>query len=100
MVEKEVEMSVCSTLAVMRAALQAGNFEVAVAQFYRLRDSWETVGQWETSPWPVPRHVMAQLVELACREHQLQQILPSLKGVPLSEECINEMLSECGRTDD
>jgi hypothetical protein len=99
MAEQKIDLSPSSTLAVIRGALQAGNFEEAHRHFSVLRASWNAGGRGETA-WIVPRHVLAQLVELACREHQLPQLLSTLAGVPLAEDAINEMLSECIRLDD
>jgi len=47
-----------------------------------------------------PRHIVSQLVELACREHQLAEFLPELQGVPITEEVVVAMLSECTRQKD
>ena len=85
-----IELSTRALLAVIKSALQIGNFEEVQRHFVALRACCTTDGQWA-----VPRHVMAQLVELACKEHQLAQFVPELKDVPLPEEAIHEMLSEC-----
>jgi len=91
----QVEFSNSSTLAVIKAALQAGKFEEAQQRFSALKASWDVEGEWA-----VPRHIMAQLVEAACKEKQLEQFLPELTDVPLPEEAIHEMLSECIRLND
>jgi len=92
---KEVEFSTGAYLAVIKATLQTGNFEEARRHFSALKASWDSQGKWE-----VPRHFVAQLVDLACKEHQLTQFLPDLTDVPLPEEAINGMFSECIRLND
>jgi len=80
-------------LAVMKSALQTGNFAEMHRQFCALKAS-------VSSSWEVPRHVMAQVVDLACRNRCLEQLLPNLVDVPVPEEAINAMLSECISTAD
>jgi len=91
----DVEFTTRAYLAVIKAALQTGNFDEARRHFSAFKASWDSQGQWE-----VPRHFIAQLVDLACKEHQLMQFLPDLTDVPLPEEAINEMFSECIRLND
>jgi len=91
----QVEFSNTATLAVIKVALQAGKFEEAQQRFSALKAACDPEQQWA-----VPRHIMAQLVEAACKENLLQQFLPELKDVPLPEEAIHEMLSECIRLND
>jgi hypothetical protein len=92
MTAKNLTLSVRASLSVMKASLQAGNFEEAYKHFFHLKVSWSSEG--ESSAWPIPRHMMAQFVELACREHQVDKVMAGLVGVPLSEESFNELLSE------
>jgi pentatricopeptide repeat protein len=94
MSDNQTQLTLGSTLAIVKAALHAGNFEEAYQHFSRIKVSWDAEGQRESSSWPVPSHLMAQFVELACKEHQLQQALSMLKGIPLSEQSFNEMISE------
>merc|ERR1719197_953125 len=90
-----VEFSSRSLLALVKSALQNGDFEEAKRRFGELKGSKDAQGQWV-----VPRHVVAQVVELACKEHQLNKFMSELSEVPLPEEAINEMLTECVRLDD
>jgi len=91
----QIEFSTGALLAVIKSALQNGKFDEVQHHFGALKASCNTQGQWA-----VPRHIMAQLIEMACKQQQLVQFLPLLKDVPLPEEAVNEMLSECIRSND
>merc|ERR1719487_2984132 len=75
-----IEFSTRSSIALVKVALQTGNFDEAKEHFSAVKASRDAQGQWA-----VPRHVVAQVVELACKEHQLEQFLPELNDVPLPE---------------
>jgi pentatricopeptide repeat protein len=100
MQDRGVEFSAKASVAVIKAALQSSAFEMALKFFAELKASWATSSEQESSSWAIPRHVMTQLVELACKEHHLQHFLPELQDVPLPEEAINAMLTECIQLND
>jgi len=91
-----IEFSPPAKLAIIKAALQTGKFDEADRHFSELKASWDG----NASSWPMPRHIMAQLVEVACKEHCLGQFVSKLSDVPLPEEALNAMLSECIRLND
>jgi len=92
----QVEFSTPVKLALLKVAIQTEKFEEGLSHFSQLKESWD--GQ--ASSWAVPRHIMAQFVQMACKTHQLAALLVEVKSVPLPEEVINEMLSECIRMND
>jgi len=97
---KQVPFTLRATIVVIKAALRMNNFEEAVTYFRGLKASWDASNAWHGSPSAAPRHIVAQLIELACKEHQLNYFLPELQGVPLTEDAVNMMLSECVRQKD
>lgn len=88
-----------ATIVVIKTALKMNNFEEALVNFRELKKVW-TAHSVLSTPSMAPRHIVAQLVELACKEHQLAQFLPELRGVPITEEVVVVMLSECTRQKD
>jgi pentatricopeptide repeat protein len=77
----------------IKTALRANNFTEVAEAFDELKASWSTKAFTE-SPSEAPRRIVSQVVELACREHQLHRFLPALEGMPLTEEAVNSMLIE------
>lgn len=88
-----------ATIVVIKTALKLNNFEEAVTNFRELKSVW-TAHSVLSTPSMAPRHIVAQLVELACKEHQLAEFLPELRGVPITEEVVSVMLTECIRQKD
>mmetsp|Transcript_96432 Transcript_96432/g.176589 ORF Transcript_96432/g.176589 Transcript_96432/m.176589 type:complete len:1096 (+) Transcript_96432:146-3433(+) len=88
-----------ATIVVIKTALKMNNFEEAVANFRELKSVW-TAHSVLSTPSMAPRHIVAQLVELACKEHQLAEFLPELRNVPITEEVVSVMLTECIRQKD
>lgn len=84
---------------VIKAAMKADRCEEAIHHFRQLRDLWGH-GEAGHGPSPAPRHVVWQLVELACKEGQLAAFLPALVGVPLAEEAVGLLLADCARRQD
>jgi hypothetical protein len=84
-------------LTLLKSAIQAKDLDNAVQQFKKLLvdASVPTVSD-------VPKHVMFQLVELACREQRIGVVLSELREaqIPISTEMVNVMLVECARSQD
>lgn len=100
MTANQVPFTTRSTIVVIKTALKLNNFEEALRYFRELKAVW--TGHVAGSPTAsmAPRHIVSQLVELACKEHQLSEFLPELSGVPVTEDIINVMLTECVRQKD
>lgn len=74
-------------LTALQRALDSDNFDEAFHHFSRM---WRAGG----SSLELTQDVMAQLVELACKKHQLQTLLPSLQYMSVPQSAIDAMLSE------
>jgi pentatricopeptide repeat protein len=85
---------------IIKVALRTSDFEGAVQCFRELKANWSNKGESAESPPQAPCHIVSQLVDLACKEHQLQRFLPELKGAPITEEAVNTMLAECSHLRD
>lgn len=83
----------------IKVALRANNYSETAEAFNELKASWVSKKLGD-SPSEAPRRIVSQVVELACREHQLHQLLPDLEGLPLAEESLNTMLNEAIRLRD
>eukprot|EP00927_Polykrikos_kofoidii_P041289 TRINITY_DN35208_c1_g2_i1.p1 TRINITY_DN35208_c1_g2~~TRINITY_DN35208_c1_g2_i1.p1 ORF type:complete len:1133 (+),score=224.31 TRINITY_DN35208_c1_g2_i1:194-3592(+) len=92
MKSKKVPFTPRATIAVVKTALKTGDFEQARMHFQELKATWAAHAN---TPSAAPNHLAAQLVELACKEHQLRELLPEMVEAPLSTEAINTMLQEC-----
>eukprot|EP00933_Yihiella_yeosuensis_P072709 TRINITY_DN811_c0_g1_i1.p1 TRINITY_DN811_c0_g1~~TRINITY_DN811_c0_g1_i1.p1 ORF type:complete len:1117 (-),score=302.97 TRINITY_DN811_c0_g1_i1:180-3530(-) len=100
MTEAKVPLTVRATVVVIKAALKDGNLSSAMTHFSRLKMVWERGGEASGTPSMAPQHIIAQLVDAACKDRQLPDFLPLLKGVPLNDEVLGTMLSECIRQKD
>jgi pentatricopeptide repeat protein len=95
----EIPFTTRATILVIKTALKLNNFDEALGHFRDLKTIW-TAHSLTSTPSMAPRHIVAQLVELACKEHQLSEFLVELRGVPITEEVVNVMLLECVRQKD
>eukprot|EP00440_Ansanella_granifera_P035314 gb/GFBE01038301.1/.p1 GENE.gb/GFBE01038301.1/~~gb/GFBE01038301.1/.p1 ORF type:complete len:1038 (+),score=274.06 gb/GFBE01038301.1/:1-3114(+) len=79
-----------TSLVLLKAALHAANLDEALRCFREIAAS------------SVPQHVGSQLVELACRDRRLVDVLPELEAsmIPMTMETLNQILSECIRSKD
>lgn len=93
-----VPLTTRASLVVIKTALRTNNFEEALEHFRALKSLWN--GPAMQGPSMAPRHIVAQLVDMACKEHELQRFLPELASVPLSEEAVHSMVSEAVRAQD
>jgi pentatricopeptide repeat protein len=96
---QKVPFTTRSTIVVIKTALKMNNFDEALQHFKDLKGIW-TAHSLSATPSTAPRHIVSQLVELACKEHQLAEFLPELRGVPVNEEVVNVMLTECVKQKD
>jgi len=95
----QIPFTTRATIVIIKTSLKMNNFDEALQHFRELKNIW-TAHSLTSTPSMAPRHIVSQLVELACKEHQLGQFLVELRGVPISEEVINVMLMECVRQKD
>jgi pentatricopeptide repeat protein len=99
MKDNDVPFTTRALIVVIKTALKTNNFAEALKYFRDLKKMW-TAHSLSSTPSMAPRHIVSQLVELACKEHQLSEFLGELHGVPVTEEVINVMLLECVRQKD
>jgi len=97
---KKVPFTTRASLVMIKTALKTGAFDEAVVHFRQLRASWDSSAESLASPSLAPRHIVAQLIELACKEHMLGSFLDELKGIPVLGEVADVMLAECMRQKD
>lgn len=89
-----------ATIVAVKTALKTGSFDDATLHFRSLKALWANLTGDAATASTAPRHIVSQLVELACREQQLGSFLPLLEGVPVSDDAVAAMLSECVRRKD
>jgi pentatricopeptide repeat protein len=97
---KKVPFTTRASLVMIKTALKTGAFDEALVHFRQLRSSWDSSAASLASPSLAPRHIVAQLIELACKEHMLGTFLDELKGIPVLAEVADVMLAECMRQKD
>jgi len=87
-----------SQMVLLKTALQMRDLPEALARYRKVADMQ---GSMPTASF-APQHVAAQLVDLACREHQLGLLISEIEVAPLpiSPEALNTMLAECSRAKD
>merc|ERR1719230_1103788 len=95
---RRVPCTVRTTLVLLKTALKSNNLDEALTSFRELRSAWKDA---DLSQSDAPRHIIAQLAELACREHRLEDFLSELVGgVQITEEVVQTLLAECVRQKD
>ncbi|CAL1155123.1 unnamed protein product, partial [Cladocopium goreaui] len=92
----KVPLTTRASIVIIKTALKTENFEDALATFRELKSLW----QGHVGPSTAPRQIVAQLVDMACKEHELKRFLPELASVPLTEEVIHLMVMEAVREKD
>merc|ERR1719424_1380691 len=92
---KEVSFTPRSAMAVIKTALKMNNLDEALVYFQKLKSTWSS-----SSPSAAPVNVISHLVELACKDHRLDDLLDVLKDTTVPEEVVNIMFSECIRQKD
>eukprot|EP00928_Gymnodinium_smaydae_P072521 TRINITY_DN55872_c0_g1_i1.p1 TRINITY_DN55872_c0_g1~~TRINITY_DN55872_c0_g1_i1.p1 ORF type:complete len:1146 (+),score=317.10 TRINITY_DN55872_c0_g1_i1:158-3439(+) len=87
-----IAMSMRAKIVVLKTAFKQNDLNGALEQFKDLVASWPDP---QSTPSAAPRHIVSQLVDLVCKEHQLALVLPVLRKAPLNEEVVHAMLAEC-----
>merc|ERR1719261_2164188 len=90
---RKVPLTTRSQLVMIKTALKTGSFDEALTHFRELKELWGETSAL-TSPSAAPQQIVAQVAELACKEHQLALLVPELKDVPVTTEVLNAMLLE------
>ena len=90
-----VARTVHANLILLKTELKMSNLDDALTCFRELGSRWQDD---DLSQSAAPRHVVAQLAELACREHRLEDFWSELKAdAPLTEEVVHTLLGACVR---
>lgn len=95
----KVPLTIRSSITVIKTALKTDNFEEALAHFRELKSLW-TGPAAMSGPSTAPRQIVSQLVDMACKEHELKRFLPELANVPLTDDAVHLMISEAVRQKD
>jgi len=93
---KQITFTARSSMVAIKTALKTNNLDVALQHFRHLKTTWTA----SSTPSMAPSHVVSQLVELACNERKLTELLSELDGVTISADVVNTMLTECVRQRD
>jgi pentatricopeptide repeat protein len=99
MKEKHVAFTPRASMVVIKTALKTNSFEDAVQHFREMKSAWSAKSLSSTAS-TAPTQIVSQLVELACAEHKLSELIVELAGMPISQEALNVMLLECVRQKD
>jgi len=91
---KQVSFNSRSAMVVVKTALKMNDLDEALLCFRELKN----VGTSTVSS--APAQIISLLVELACKDHRLGELLVELTGMIISEEVLNSMLLECVRQKD
>lgn len=94
MTASKVPLTIRASVVVIKAALKDGDLSEAMLHFGKLKMIWANA---EASISTAPQQIVSQLVDSACKEHQLAGFLPLLAGVPITDEVVATMLMECVR---
>lgn len=96
---RKIPLTTRAAIVAIKTALKTNDLAEAIRQFRELKLLWIGSSPAVTTSL-APKHVVIQIVELACREHQLGDFMPELTDVPITEEVMNLMLNECVRQKD
>jgi len=91
---KQIPFNTRSAMVVIKNALKMNDFDEALVCFRELKNSGTSTVS------AAPAHVVSTMVELACKDHRLAELLAELQGMIISEEVLNSMLLECVRQKD
>jgi len=97
---RKVSFTTRALIVAIKTALKTNSLEEAVWYFRELKGAWAVGGSANKTVSTAPRHIISQLVELACQDHRLDIFIAELEGVPLTEEIVHKMISECVRQRD
>jgi hypothetical protein len=90
---RKVPFTTRSQMVMIKTALKTGSFDEALTHFRELKELWNETSAL-ASPSAAPTQIVAQVAELACKEHQPHLLLPALQDVPVTTEVLNAMLLE------
>mmetsp|Transcript_96431 Transcript_96431/g.176585 ORF Transcript_96431/g.176585 Transcript_96431/m.176585 type:complete len:1064 (+) Transcript_96431:146-3337(+) len=92
---KGLALTCRTSLVCLKTSISAGKLDEAIKHFKEVSASADPASQ-------APRHVVMQLVELACRERRVKAVIEEAEAgrMPLTAEMLNAMLAECVRTKD
>lgn len=90
MLKKGIEFNSRSLMVIIKTKIKTGRLQEARAYFRELKPSLIA-----STPSSAPSRIVSQLVDLACKEHQLKELLSEFSGVPLGQDSMNSMLGEC-----
>jgi pentatricopeptide repeat protein len=93
MKDKAVPLSACAHAVLLKTALRMNNFAEALHRFREIRHLGEGLLESHST-------FFSQILDLACREHQLHLLAKDLDGLPLSAETVQKILSECTSSKD
>jgi hypothetical protein len=94
----EAAFTPCATVAVMTMALQVGNLDLVLKAFKKLKVSWDVRSTWAVSPFALQGHktrILTEIVDLACRNRKLGEVLPMLEGMTVPEQALKVVGVEC-----
>jgi len=86
-----------TTVMLLKTALHTGKLDEALDYYSGISASAQDMPQTASE---APTYLATQLVDLACRMHRPDAVLPDLESgkVPLTTEMVNALLAECSRT--
>jgi hypothetical protein len=90
---EHISFTIRSSMVIIKAYMKLNDLDMAIQHFREFKATWTCSPS--SSPSMAPSHLAAQLVELACKEHRLGEIVEDLYGINFSTDVINSMLSEC-----
>lgn len=99
MKKMKVGLTTRATVTIIKTALKTGDFAGAMSYFNTLKSAWQGSDKGGTLSG-APKQIVSQLVEMACKDHQLGEFIPLLADVPLTDEVVGVMLLEAGRQKD
>jgi hypothetical protein len=91
--EAQIPLTERALVICFKVALRKGNFSEALTYYQEAKLA-------QTKKDASLDHLVSQLVELACKESQLHQLLPTLNNATITEDAANTMLTECARLRD
>jgi len=95
MQEKKIPVSARANAVLLKTALRMNNFAESLHRFRELRRLGKDSGLLEGQGT-----FFSQILDLACREHQLHALAKDLDGLTLSPEIVHKILTECASTKD
>lgn len=95
---RNIDVNIRILVATLTMAIEIGDVDETLSVFGELKAVWDSRSTWEVAPWKVREHkmkVLTQIVQLACKEGRLQQLLPQLEDMAVGEDAVNHMFTKC-----